>query len=58
MNGVEATLRIVASGTAPRVLLLTTFDLDEYAHAGLRAGPAEARSTGGAGRSYPRRCLR
>ena len=38
MNGVEATRRIVTSGTAPRVLLLTTFDLDEYAYAGLRAG--------------------
>ena len=38
MNGVEATRRIVASGTASRVLLLATFDLDEYAYAGLRAG--------------------
>jgi len=38
MDGVEATRRIVASGTQSRVLLLTTFDLDEYAYAGLRAG--------------------
>ena len=38
MNGVEATRRIIASGTQSRVLLLTTFDLDEYAYAGLRAG--------------------
>jgi len=38
MDGVEATRRIVASGTSSRVLLLTTFDLDEYAYAGLRAG--------------------
>lgn len=38
MNGIEATRAIVASGTASRVLLLTTFDLDEYAYAGLRAG--------------------
>lgn len=38
MNGIEATRRIVASGTTSRVLLLTTFDLDEYAYAGLRAG--------------------
>jgi DNA-binding NarL/FixJ family response regulator len=38
MDGIEATRRIVASGTTSRVLLLTTFDLDEYAYAGLRAG--------------------
>lgn len=38
MDGIEATRAIVASGTASRVLLLTTFDLDEYAYAGLRAG--------------------
>jgi DNA-binding NarL/FixJ family response regulator len=35
---VEATRRIVASGSTSRVLILTTFDLDEYAFAGLRAG--------------------
>jgi DNA-binding NarL/FixJ family response regulator len=38
MDGIEATRQIVNSGTASRVLLLTTFDLDEYAYAGLRAG--------------------
>jgi DNA-binding NarL/FixJ family response regulator len=38
MDGIEATERIVGSGTASRVLILTTFDLDEYAFAGLRAG--------------------
>jgi DNA-binding NarL/FixJ family response regulator len=38
MDGIEATRRIVATGTTSRVLLLTTFDLDEYAYAGLRAG--------------------
>jgi DNA-binding NarL/FixJ family response regulator len=37
-DGIEATRQIVASGTTSRVLLLTTFDLDEYAYAGLRAG--------------------
>ncbi|MFF8637070.1 response regulator [Streptomyces pilosus] len=37
-DGIEATRRIVASGDRTRVLILTTFDLDEYAHAGLRAG--------------------
>jgi DNA-binding NarL/FixJ family response regulator len=38
MDGIEATSRIVASGAETRVLILTTFDLDEYAFAGLRAG--------------------
>jgi DNA-binding NarL/FixJ family response regulator len=38
MDGIEATRRIVASGSTSRVILLTTFDLDEYAYAGLRAG--------------------
>jgi DNA-binding NarL/FixJ family response regulator len=37
-DGIEATRRIVASGSRTRVLILTTFDLDEYAFAGLRAG--------------------
>lgn len=37
-NGIEATERIVASGARSRVLILTTFDLDEYAFAALRAG--------------------
>ncbi|MFF4394562.1 response regulator [Streptomyces sp. NPDC001480] len=38
MDGIEATRHIVASGGRSRVLVLTTFDLDEYAHAALRAG--------------------
>ncbi|GAB3457716.1 response regulator transcription factor [Streptomonospora sediminis] len=38
MDGVEATRRICAVGGGPRVLILTTFDLDEYAYAALRAG--------------------
>jgi DNA-binding NarL/FixJ family response regulator len=38
MDGIETTRQIIASGTTSRVLLLTTFDLDEYAYAGLRAG--------------------
>lgn len=41
MDGIEATRRIQASadGTpAPRILILTTFDLDEYVFAGLQAG--------------------
>jgi DNA-binding NarL/FixJ family response regulator len=38
VDGVEATRRIVARHSRSRVLILTTFDLDEYAFAGLRAG--------------------
>ncbi|MET8975787.1 response regulator transcription factor [Streptomyces sp. NPDC004539] len=38
MDGIEATRRIVGSGGRSRVLIVTTFDLDEYAHDGLRAG--------------------
>ncbi|MEY9835143.1 response regulator transcription factor [Streptomyces sp. 846.5] len=38
MDGIEATRRIVNECPGTRVLILTTFDLDEYAFAGLRAG--------------------
>ncbi len=38
MDGVEATKIIAARGSAPRVLVLTTFDLDEYVFAALKAG--------------------
>jgi DNA-binding NarL/FixJ family response regulator len=38
VDGIEATGRIVASGSAARVLVLTTFDLDEYVVQTLRAG--------------------
>jgi DNA-binding NarL/FixJ family response regulator len=38
MDGIEATRRIVSECPGTRVLILTTFDLDEYAFAGLRAG--------------------
>ena len=38
LDGIEATRRITATGDRTRVLILTTFDLDEYAYAGLRAG--------------------
>jgi DNA-binding NarL/FixJ family response regulator len=37
-DGVLATQTIVASGAATRIIILTTFDLDEYVYAGLRAG--------------------
>ena len=38
MDGIEATRRITETGGRSRVLVLTTFDLDEYVYAALRAG--------------------
>ncbi|WP_371811136.1 response regulator [Aeromicrobium sp. CFBP 8757] len=38
MDGVEATRALAARGERPRVVVLTTFDLDEYVHDALRAG--------------------
>ncbi|MFC4008727.1 response regulator [Nonomuraea purpurea] len=40
MNGLEATGELVSRGgaAAPKVLILTTFDLDDYVYAALRAG--------------------
>jgi DNA-binding NarL/FixJ family response regulator len=37
-DGIDATRRIVAAGGGSRVLILTTFDLDEYAFTALRVG--------------------
>jgi DNA-binding NarL/FixJ family response regulator len=38
LDGIEATRQIQAQPDAPRVLVLTTFDLDEYVYEALRAG--------------------
>jgi DNA-binding NarL/FixJ family response regulator len=38
LDGLEATRRILAADRAARILILTTFDLDEYVYEGLRAG--------------------
>jgi len=38
LDGIEATRRVTALPRAPRVLMLTTFDLDEYVYEALRAG--------------------
>ncbi|MDN3311310.1 response regulator transcription factor [Microbacterium oryzae] len=38
LDGIGATERIVSQGPRPGILVLTTFDLDEYAFAALRAG--------------------
>jgi len=38
MDGVETTRRVAASNLTTRIIVLTTFDLDEYAFAALKAG--------------------
>ena len=38
VDGIEATRRLVAAGARARILVLTTFDLDEYVYAAIRAG--------------------
>jgi DNA-binding NarL/FixJ family response regulator len=38
MDGIEATRRLLASADGPRVLMLTTFDLDEYVYEAMKAG--------------------
>ena len=48
MNGIQATERILAQAPdpAPRVLVLTTFDLDEYVYGALRAGASRVSAQG------------
>ena len=59
MDGLEATRQIIAGGTAgsPRVLILTTFDLDEYVYDALERRrqriPAQGRPTRAARRRDP-----
>jgi DNA-binding NarL/FixJ family response regulator len=38
LDGVQATQLLVETGSTARIIILTTFDLDEYAHAAIRAG--------------------
>jgi DNA-binding NarL/FixJ family response regulator len=38
LDGIEATRRIAASDDSARILILTTFDLDDYVYEALRAG--------------------
>jgi DNA-binding NarL/FixJ family response regulator len=38
LDGVEATRQIVAAGSPARILVLTTYDLDDYVYAAIRAG--------------------
>lgn len=38
LDGIESTRAITATGSGSRIIILTTFDVDEYAFAGLQAG--------------------
>jgi DNA-binding NarL/FixJ family response regulator len=38
VDGIEATRRIVEGGSGARIVVLTTFDVDEYVYAAIRAG--------------------
>ena len=38
LDGIEATRRLAAGNGSPRILILTTFDLDDYVYEALRAG--------------------
>jgi DNA-binding NarL/FixJ family response regulator len=40
MDGIEATRRLKAAPGAPQILILTTFDVDEYVYEAMRAGAA------------------
>lgn len=40
MDGIEATRGLMAGAQAPKVLILTTFDIDEYVYEAMRAGAA------------------
>lgn len=38
LDGIEATRRLTESDARPRILILTTFDLDEYVYRAMKAG--------------------
>jgi DNA-binding NarL/FixJ family response regulator len=44
LDGLEATRRILAADDTARILILTTFDLDEYVYEALRAWAAASSS--------------
>ena len=55
LDGLEATRRIVAADQDSRILILTTFDLDEYVYGALRAGSERLRPQGRPTRAADRR---
>ena len=55
LDGLQATERILAADSAARILILTTFDLDEYVFKALRAGRERVRPQGRLSRTADRR---
>ena len=55
LDGLQATERILAANSAARILILTTFDLDEYVFKALRAGASGFRPQGRLTRTADRR---
>jgi DNA-binding NarL/FixJ family response regulator len=54
LDGVEATRQIVAAGNPARILVLTTYDLDDYVYAAIRAGASGSCSRTSSPPSWPR----
>ena len=55
LDGLEATRRILAADGEARILILTTFDLDEYVYEALEVGRQRLRPQGRAARAAARR---
>ena len=55
LDGLEATRRILAADAAARILILTTFDLDEYVFEALQRGRQRLRAQGRPARAADRR---
>ena len=56
LDGIAATRELTAAGVTTRVLILTTYDLDQYVYAALRAGAAGPSHAGPRRRSGARAC--
>ena len=58
LDGIEATRRILAAGSRARIVMVTTFDQDEYVYKALRAGASGFLLKALAPSGWPRRCAR
>ena len=56
LDGLQATREITAMPDPPKILVLTTFDLDDYVYEALRSGPADSCSRMPPRVSLPTRC--
>ncbi len=57
MDGIEAAAHLIRAGSRARILMLTTFDLDQYVYRAMRAAPAVSCSKTPAATSWPPRCV-